>query len=595
MSKTLPVLIGSRALVEYDINIKFRDIDLIVDTKFKNEFPELNIDWYLIKDKSDQLIFDKCNNELTCKKILFPFGEVLLPPLEILYIITKSHIHRILPITSYQDQNIEIWFKHVNTYNKIRNKLDYKKLDNTLYDDLGNWKQINKDEFILELYQTRFREIIDRVGDTMIKLEGSGKDFFEDNVERFIDHDELHKKVALMCRKDPNPIFKKYQENDEEIKLSRELFLKADYNERIQMIREEIIVLFLERHWIPEIIKCYKNQNKPYFKYNRVHKIKEFMQVCSNFITNLCGQDDHWLRRFCLDHIKILTDVSLYNFDELESLVLNLVDYKKLENKYEDIDFFKIVNEYKNQNLNFFEKIVNIIKNPNNKCFTCENKIQKDYVENSSQKFKIHYVKYFDMEKSIEHGCKLLHEIYFGDSINKHLYDILILYFKNICNIGMIDRDDIIIYNIWKNIGFRYNKLNKKINIFNLTLESENSGQLSIEGMYIKINSNDISSNTYFSGKEYSKNCRTYYYHSRYCSWESECEQSYYFMTSYGRSPKFISNFLQLLAKYYLNVEYTSDYVRVPLSYDENYCDDSGIECENNRAGGYYVDRSDDY
>jgi hypothetical protein len=218
----------------------------------------------MLDDDSDKLIFNECKknpkiNNL-CKKIsLDSIGNCLLPPLEILYVIIKSHIHRLIPIVSYQEQNIEIWHTHITQYTKIREKLGYTKLDDILDNDyLGSWRVIDSSNNELEnlmrkIYQKRFIETTKRVGDTIISLEKSEENFSNDNVKRFVQHDDLHEEVGIICRNDKHPIFKKYQTDPTSVSLDRDIFLKANKDEKIQMMREEIIVLLLERKWIPDL------------------------------------------------------------------------------------------------------------------------------------------------------------------------------------------------------------------------------------------------------------------------------------------------------------------------------------------------------
>ncbi len=181
------------------------------------------------KSKTNDIIFQECNESFSdssmivfdeknlkqkfkCELVDLGFCKVLVPPIEILYVVTKSHIHRILNVTANQEQNDEVWYSHVKKYKMLRDKLGYEKLDSILYSGyLLDWKPLSNDESLEDLmrkiYQLRFEETTKRVGDTPISMNKSEKDFFNDNVKRYVDHDKLHEAVAMEFRGVPTPIF----------------------------------------------------------------------------------------------------------------------------------------------------------------------------------------------------------------------------------------------------------------------------------------------------------------------------------------------------------------------------------------------------
>ena len=292
-----PVLIGSRALHEYGIVPSFNDIDIVVDKNLAGGlalscdkkdgnmiwFGTTKVDLHLAIEGSNMTLFTVCNNafsdnnpNIKCTRLTLSFGDVIVPPLEILYVILKSHIHCIVPVTSNQDQNISIWFKHMDQYHKIRNQLGYKRLDDVLYMEyLGKWCANKKrddatrlEHFMKKIYFGRFQETNERIGDTVVSMEKSETEFFNDNVKRFVDHDQLHSEVGMALRDNADPIFKKYQKDSSKVSLDRDAFLAATDSERIDMLREEIIVLLLERKWIPEVMECFVKTKLPYDNYD---------------------------------------------------------------------------------------------------------------------------------------------------------------------------------------------------------------------------------------------------------------------------------------------------------------------------------------
>lgn len=153
-----------------------------------------------------------------------------------------------------------------------------------------------------------------------------------------------------------------------------------------------------------------------------------------------------------------------------------------------------------------------------------------------------------------------------------------------------------LIYNINKNIGIRYTTTNKN-HAFSLNIDIVDK-QLCISGSYIKLGLNDecqVYDTSDTSHCQYTKRCKSFYYHSRYCSWESERYQTNYYLNTYGDSPNFISNFLELIAKSYLNVDKCKEDIHAPSSYDSNSLSSDELEqldCSENGYAGYCDDRS---
>lgn len=603
-----PVLIGSRALLEYgliDAKSLCNDIDLVVNNEIAGSlslacdekkgkmlfFGPMKIDLHLHLEPSTALLFSKCNDtcmvnlldmetpttpSFTCKKIrIEPIGEVLIPPLELLYVIIKSHIHRIVPVTPFQDQNIEIWFKHVAHYKLIRDYLGYTKLDNILYKEyLGDWNEIKLDDSLEDLmrqiYQMRFLETNARIGDTEITLEKSEKEFFDDNVERFINHDELHSEVGRFFRDDPNPIFRKYQTNPEQVDLDRNVFLNSDPAVRIEMLREEVMVLLLERKWIPEIIKCYINMKIPYVNFDYHAKENELRETGANYVTNLCGQGDAWLRRFCLDHVHLLLDAETYEIDKLKDLALILTKYDTQPENIQEKDIMKQISEYKNENFKCIEFLWNMI-----------NKFRNKISEKTNHFFgtdKLYTIKYLNINTySSKNKMDIL---FFGKEVR---YEILRLvdYFDNPFNIGVnINADMFTIYNLVKNVGIYYTRNETKI--FTLSFEEkENEDDLSknvfqTNGSYIDIFGTDKCD----FENEYIRKCRYVSYHSGGCEYTEKC--SVKFLSSYGSAPTFMKPILEFLAKKSLNlaehVEIYNPYGCSTYSDYSDYEDDSDYD-----------------
>ena len=169
-----PVLIGSAALREYNYDVndktdKINDYDLIVNDEqarkicFECDKKEKlmcfygtdKIDLIIIENNSNYDIYDYCNKNVTKYIEIFNI-KCILCPLELLYVIKKSHIHRILPLTNNNNQNIDIWYRHINMYNWMRRTLDYHYLDKVL----STKSELTELEtMMINLFNKRFDEV----------------------------------------------------------------------------------------------------------------------------------------------------------------------------------------------------------------------------------------------------------------------------------------------------------------------------------------------------------------------------------------------------------------------------------------------------
>ena len=349
------ILIGSRALNFYGLKTNSTDIDLLVDNTSKNSLcgicekkeglmlwfgskkKYIKVDLFLTEQsESNQIIHDICAQDYSKTTMLLPeLGiEVIVPPMEILYAIKKSHIHRLLQFTDNQDQNIKIWQKHIGMYTLMREKLGYIKMDECIYGKdrygppLPEHRLSDEDQLSYAtrlIFLKRFQETNDRVSDTHVNMNQDAESFFNDNVERFIEHDALHRLIAEAYRGTSELLFERFQKSDSEsVEMDRELFSKATPEDRLQCLREEIVSLLLERAWIPDVMNHYKKENIPYVSYDTEQIRYSLKEIICNFVTNLCGSGHHWLRRFALDHCRQLSNLDGYDLDALYQIVVQI-------------------------------------------------------------------------------------------------------------------------------------------------------------------------------------------------------------------------------------------------------------------------------
>lgn len=582
----LPIVVGSYPLKEYGLVQSFNDVDLIVnnelggslaflsDKKIGNSlwFDKIIVDLQLLNTKSNQLIFNECNqnpDKYQCKKIVITgIGEVYLPPLELLYVILKSHIHRILQVTQLQNENIGVWLKHLKYYKLIRDKLGYEKMDNILYKSyLGEWKEITNDgsleDFMRQVFQMRFNETNQRVGDTTVSMEKSKEEFFKDNVERFIDHDELHKKVSMKFRQSPDPIFKKYQTNSNQVDLDLESFLKAEYNEKLTMLREELMVLFLERKWIPEVKTCYVDLKIPYNNFDRNVKNSEFIDVGVNFITNLCGQGDYWLRRFCLDHVHVLLDCNYYDFDILKELVLEITGYTDKMINIQNKDIMKYIESYKGQNWQYWYYA---LRGDYKESYKSTSFFTTEYYYNHT--FTVQYMDINDFRVEPKPGgqywnkeVSLISKIHFGQNTDKTILELLKKYFSDGYTVekqwpydtkvtilgAYINSKSFTLYNTSTNVGIRYDK--NHFTIFTMTFSSPGDRKMQTTGYFVDI----FEDNTSNFNNEHSVHYKDVRYNStELCSPYSHTPT---YVSCYGSAPYYLSPFIEFVAKKHLGAD----------------------------------------
>lgn len=236
--------------------------------------------------------------------------RVAIPPIEWLYALYKGHLYRIPNVFSKQVSNIALWKKYMNTYSTIREKYGYQKLDFLLFG--GDCEDRNP----REIFEREFAYVIDQLGDAPSLENKEEESFFEDNVTRYMDHDVLHKAVAIMNRgNDAIPLFPKFiVDPNKSVMMDEKLFRASSFEEQIQTLKEEIIVLYLERKAIPSAIECG----------DKFETLWEFDEIVCHFITNLCGDGHSWLREYCINHYPLLSNESSYPVKEMRSFVEDL-------------------------------------------------------------------------------------------------------------------------------------------------------------------------------------------------------------------------------------------------------------------------------
>lgn len=331
MESVYPIVVGSSAVKFHGYSIEPRDTDLIVTKSWKN--PHLktrNAIQFVDKKAYDVTVATEFMEKMfvrvdQLKQIEFPkIGKCYAASIEMLYAMYKSHIHRILPLTSSQTQNVTIWKKHVDIYNWLRDKC-FEIVGR--YDRLDEMTNKENDSIIYQLYSHGFDDVNERVGDTEVSMDVDKQAFFDDKVKRFVDHDELHKKVAGLFGR--VPLFPKFQPEDTTtVGMDRVKFITAVNQDKVMCVVDEVIVLLLERKLLPEL-NLYKSDGNLFTGFK--DKFDEYLlEIIAHFITNLCGSGKTaWLRNWCLDHMELIAKKEIYPLDAIERLALSIIPIQK--------------------------------------------------------------------------------------------------------------------------------------------------------------------------------------------------------------------------------------------------------------------------
>lgn len=118
------------------------------------------------------------------------------------------------------------WNKHASDY--LVFKMKYKGVVNKpLYELLKlHWNKVHSNKKNLNLYKTK-------------------DEFFDDFVAKEVEHDYLHELVAYPER----PLYTRCLKDGQEVMIDRDKFLKLSFVDQVQMFREQINVICLER-WV---------------------------------------------------------------------------------------------------------------------------------------------------------------------------------------------------------------------------------------------------------------------------------------------------------------------------------------------------------
>lgn len=183
-------------------------------------------------------------------KVKTELGFLSVVPPAYMCAIKRSHL--------YRQHN---WYKHINDFHFL-------------------WRgSFSKN--VQEFYEDLYEETTSKYPDKTPSLNKTKDDFFDDYVEKHFEHDWLHLQMAHYDR----PLYERCQRRGK-VYCHQDLWNQLSFNDKCNMVREEALVIGLERILIPK----WKEGKPPAAFYKNA-----FMYAIMRICTNLCGG---WFREF---------------------------------------------------------------------------------------------------------------------------------------------------------------------------------------------------------------------------------------------------------------------------------------------------------
>lgn len=270
-------IVGSTVMQKFGFKVEPKDLDIFYIKGTKKPFIKCNrrVEYHTLPKE----LFDKFITRFD-----YPAGHSYLTP-ESLYVLKLSHA----------EYNIH-WQKTVKHIHMLKRDLKekYRTADifdalpeqyrNLFYDLKEFWKTVHKSK-------------------RNIKLNANKDKFFNNRVQRKYDHDLLHEIVKYSTE----PMYKKCLKDGQDVFLDEKKFNALTHRQKLQLCREEIYVIALERFLIPNNFKlceheCYRaalkklvtTMTKGWFptyicdNYDQLNKVdKNYMKIFKKYITRI--------------------------------------------------------------------------------------------------------------------------------------------------------------------------------------------------------------------------------------------------------------------------------------------------------------------
>ena len=186
------------------------------------------------------------------------------------------------------------------------------------------WLKANGCELIPDLYVKLVKYWETVHGDkNHLSLNKTKDEFFDDYVNHVYDHDLLHEIVA----KPKRPIYESVLKDGQQVLIDKEKFLNLSKTDQINLFREEIKVIALERFLIPSKFQ--------------IDKLKAYSLALKKTITNLTK---NWATRFIVENLYEFSHMGndnwVNNFREHigETIMIRPEVIERIKNKAKELD-----------------------------------------------------------------------------------------------------------------------------------------------------------------------------------------------------------------------------------------------------------------
>jgi hypothetical protein len=209
------------------------------------------------ENPSAQMLWDDSDSFPTTRLMINNVNfDVKVPTPEVLYWIKRSHIY----------WNVH-WQKNIADLHVLKEYCER--------DELNYWEKI---------YTARLAENEAKFGPRFTaKLNQDNDKFFaksEKSLNRQFEHDDLHEIVKYYER----PLYEMFKEDKSKALMNFAMFYNADHQKKLRCVREEAMVIALERYIIPG---------------NMTDPVTAYQQALRRICTNLTSG---WFREFAIDH-----------------------------------------------------------------------------------------------------------------------------------------------------------------------------------------------------------------------------------------------------------------------------------------------------
>ncbi len=278
--------------------------------------------------------------------------------------------------------------------------------------------------------------------------------------------------------------------------------------------------------------------------------------VAANFITNLCGQGDAWLRRFCLDHAHLLVDKKFYDFEKIIKIAYKVTGIEQIMKKSffeKNVDILRYASKHAEENISFFSK----------------HDVLESFKTGGSDKPKKEPKSYNLFGTKPKYSVTMIDSNYFlysSDQITlifcektPFVCEPLLKYFLNskteikrvIGTKGYRD-DEFEIYCFDTNLGLSFDGKNLSVFSIKAYLTDGESWsryrypkQVSFDGHFATVGENSLKEFNIIN----SRKCKSVFYHSDGCTDNGGEYIDEKYLSSYGSSPIYIQSVLSIISR----------------------------------------------